>query len=114
MNKQQAGPATFDDMAALLAKGRGAGGIGGETHVWCPAMVEWRRLKDLPLLSKLQSMPTPESLSPRSSNVGGDSHVKAAIPSGEAPSRVPQTVAAGRTAPKPAGPLRLAHRLPSV
>ena len=42
LNKQQAGPTSYTELAALFAKGKPAGGIGPETHVWCGEMPEWK------------------------------------------------------------------------
>ena len=53
-SKQQRGPATFDELAELLARGK-PDGISPETHVWCGEMEKWTRLKELPLLQLLQA-----------------------------------------------------------
>ena len=53
-NKQQCGPVVLRELAELFAKGKTAGGIGGDTHVWCDAMVEWRRLKETPELVQIR------------------------------------------------------------
>jgi len=63
LNKAQQGPATIADLAALLAKGRSGGGISGDTLVWCSALTEWTRLKEVSALMGLLQQPAPEPAS---------------------------------------------------
>lgn len=58
MNKQQQGPASVDELAALYAKGKGSG-ITQDTLVWCASLVEWTRLKELSTLLALVQRPAP-------------------------------------------------------
>ena len=75
-SKQQQGPVGVPELAALLARGKAAGGIGGETHVWCGAMVEWKRLKEVPSL--LQVLQQPPVSAPQSSQAAPSASTAAA------------------------------------
>ena len=53
-SKQQQGPVSFGELAALLAMGKGPG-ITPETLVWCEGLTAWTRIKEnVALLAELQ------------------------------------------------------------
>ena len=53
-SKQQQGPVSFAELAALLSMGKGPG-ITPETLVWCEGFSEWTRIKEnVALLAELQ------------------------------------------------------------
>ena len=52
-NRQQSGPVSLAELLDLHAKGKAGGGISADSHVWCAAMIEWKRLKDVPEVLQL-------------------------------------------------------------
>mmetsp|Transcript_27376 Transcript_27376/g.69653 ORF Transcript_27376/g.69653 Transcript_27376/m.69653 type:complete len:537 (+) Transcript_27376:34-1644(+) len=63
LNKQQQGPATLAELGELFARGKSGGGISSDTLVWCSALVEWTRVRELSsLVALLQQQPSSASL----------------------------------------------------
>jgi len=92
-DKQQQGPATVDELAVLYAKGKAGGGINNETLVWCAAMDEWTRLKELSTLVQLVQRPVSAAGPPQQAE---QHHTSAPVP-------VPAA------APKPCAPSKGAY-----
>jgi hypothetical protein len=125
-SKRQTGPATLSELASLFSRGKSAGGIGPDTHVWCGAMVEWKRLKDLPLLQLLRGAAAPEpavsEVAATSSIAGTEDPRKGRIPPfggsqmgtdmGTMPNSAPAARSLGTANPAGVLALRSAYRRP--
>jgi hypothetical protein len=68
---QQRGPVGFTELGPLLAKGKGADGIGPDTLMWCERMgAEWKKLRELPLYALVQQPAASPTLTKRVSHAG--------------------------------------------